>query len=74
MNVIDKFLDALEAAIESKDETVLELLDAFATHLYQDIAKRANEASGEERVVLEVQLQRIKVIIAGLAKAGPDIW
>ncbi len=55
-------------------ETMLELLDPFATHLYQDIAKRTQEASGEERADLEARLQRIKLIIAGLAKAGPDIW
>jgi hypothetical protein len=74
MNAIEKYLDALEAAVESNDKTALEMLDAFATHLYKDIYERTEEASGDERVAWEALLQRVKVIIAGMVKAGPDIW
>jgi hypothetical protein len=74
MNVIEKYMDALDAAIESKDKTAVALLEAFATHLYKDINKRTEAASGEERVAWEAQLQRIKGIIAGIVKNGPELW
>lgn len=74
MNAIEKYLDALDAAIETKDKTAIALLEAFATHLYKDINKQTEAASGEERVAWEARLQRVKGIIAGIVKHGPELW
>jgi len=74
MNAIEKYLEALEAAIETKDKTAVALLEAFATHLYKDINKRTEAATGDERVAWEAQLQRVKGVIAGIVKHGPELW
>lgn len=70
----EKYLNALEAAVQSRDKAAIALLEPFATHLYKEIAARADAASGEERVAWEGMLQRIKGIISGIVKAGPEIW
>jgi hypothetical protein len=74
MNEMEKYLAALEAAIEVKDKKAMELLDPFATHLYQEIYAQTNAASGEERVAWEGMLQRVKVIISGMSLVSPEIW
>jgi hypothetical protein len=74
MNEMEKYLDALEAAVEAKDAEIIVLLDAFATHLYQDLSSRAGKASGKERADLDGMLQRMKAIISGMAKTGFDLW
>jgi hypothetical protein len=74
MNEMEKYLAALEAAVEVRDSQAIALLDPFATHLYKEIYAHTNAASGEERAVWEGRLQRVKDIISGMAKAGPDIW
>jgi hypothetical protein len=74
MNTVEKYLDALEAAVEAKDKEAITLLESFATHLYKEINTRTDAASGEERVEWDRLLQRVKVIISGMAKHGPDLW
>ncbi len=74
MNATEKYLDALEAALEAKDKTAIAMLEPFATHLYKEINKRTDAASGEERVAWDRILQRVKGIISGMVKAGPDLW
>ncbi len=74
MNTVEKYLDALEAAVEAQDKESIMLLDPFVTHLYKQINTRTNAASGEERVMWDRLLQRVKVVISGMAKAGPDLW
>lgn len=74
MNTVEKYLEALEAAVEAKDKPAVALLDPFATHLYKEIYNRTNAASGEERVAWERMLMRVKGIISGMAKEGADLW
>lgn len=71
---MEKYLAALAAAIEAKDKKAIELLDAFSSYVYQDIYARANNASGEEQVIWNDLLQRVKVLIGKMAQAGPQIW
>lgn len=74
MNVVEKYLQALEAAVEVKDKEVIVMLEPFATHLYKEIHNRTEKASDEERASWEQALRRIKEVIAGIAKASPEIW
>jgi hypothetical protein len=74
MNELEKYLEALEAAVEAKDGKAIVLLEAFATHLYKDLDSRAGKASGKERADLDVMLQRMKAIISAMAKMGLDLW
>jgi len=74
MSEMEKYLDALEAAVAAKDKTAMTLLEPFATHLYKEIYARAEAASGEGRAAQDVMLQRVKGIISGIAKASPDLW
>lgn len=74
MKEVEKYLEALEAAIEARDEKAIVLLEAFATHLYQDLSSRAGKTSGKERADLDGMLQRMKTIISGMAKTGVDLW
>jgi hypothetical protein len=74
MNTVEKYLDALEAAVETNDKKAIMLLEPFATHLYKDIYNRTEAASGAERIAWDRLLQRVKIIISGMVKAGPDLW
>lgn len=74
MNIVGKYLDALEAAVEANDKEAIMLLEPFVTHLYKQINTRTDAASGEERAAWDRLLQRVKVVISGMAKAGPDLW
>ena len=72
--IFEKYLAALAAAVEAKDKKAIELLDKFASYVYQDIYARANNSSGEEQVVWNELLQRVKALIGKMAAAGPQIW
>ena len=71
---LEKYLDALAAAVEAKDKKAIELLDAFSSYVYHDIHARANNTSGEEQVVWNDMLQRVKDLIAQMANLKPQIW
>jgi hypothetical protein len=72
--IMEKYLAAFAAAVEVKDQRAIELLDRFASYVYQDIYARANDTSGEEQAVWNDLLVRVKVLIGEMAKAGPQIW
>lgn len=74
MNTMEKYLDALEAAVETKDREAIALLEPFVSHLYKQINTRTDAASEEERVAWDRLLQRVKSVVSGMAKAGPDLW
>lgn len=74
MKTVEHYLNALDAALAAKDKTVIALLEPFATHLYKEIDKRTQESSDSDRAEWDVLLQRMKGIIAGIVKAGPDLW
>lgn len=74
MNEMEKYLDAIEAAIDANNKDVIAMLDGFATYLYKEIYAKAGRSSGEERVVWEGLCKRAQLLIARMAKAGPDIW
>ena len=71
---MEKYMAALAAAVEAKDRKAIELLDGFSSYVYQDISARANNTSGEEQVAWIDMLERVKVLIAGMAKLKPQIW
>ncbi len=48
-DVVEKYLQALEAAVEVKDKEVIRHAGTFATHLYKEIHNRTEKASDEER-------------------------
>jgi FtsZ-binding cell division protein ZapB len=72
--IMEKYLAALAAAVEVKDQRAIELLDSFASYVYQDIYARANNTSGEEQAIWNDLLERVKALIGKMAKAGPQIW
>jgi len=74
MNEMEKYLDAIAAAVETKDKKAIELLDGFATYVYHELYAKSNNASGEEFVVWDGLQQRIKVLLAKMAEAKPSIW
>jgi len=74
METTEKYLDALEAAVKANDREAITLLETFATDLYQKINARTEAASGDEREAWERKLQRVKMIISGMVKNGPDLW
>lgn len=74
MNEMDKYLTAIETAIEVEDKEAVELLEAFATHLYQRIDARRESASGEDREVWNNFRNRVQAIIVGMSKSNSDIW
>ena len=71
---MEKYLAAFAAAVEAKDKKAIELLDAFSTYVYHDIYARANNTSGEEKIVWNDMLQRVKVLIDQMANLKPQIW
>jgi hypothetical protein len=71
---MEKYMAALAAAVEAKDRKAIELLDGFSSYVYQDISARADNTSGEEQAAWNGMLERVKVLIAGMAKLKPQIW
>jgi len=71
---MEKYLDALAAAVEAKDLKAIELLDGFSSYVYQDIYAKANNSSGEEQVVWNSMLSRVKTLIVSMTQAGPQFW
>jgi hypothetical protein len=74
MNSMEKYLAAIEAAVEVRDKKAIELLDGFSAYVYQEIHSRLNESSGKDRVVWEGMLQRVKAAISGMSESSPGIW
>jgi hypothetical protein len=74
MNKMEKYLDAIEAAVDANDQVAITLLDGFATHIYKDLYAKAGRSTGEERVVLDGLCHRAKHLIARMAKAGLALW
>jgi hypothetical protein len=74
MNEMEKYLDALTAAAEAKNKKAIELLDPFSAYVYHQIHDKSLNSSGEEKIVWDKMLERVKVVMAKLAQAGPQIW
>jgi N-acetylglucosamine kinase-like BadF-type ATPase len=74
MNEMEKYLDAIAAAVDTKDKKAIELLDGFATYVYHKLYAISTNTTGEEHVICDGMLQRAKALIARMAKEGPDIW
>ncbi len=74
MNELEKYLEAMEAAVEVRDRKALELLDAFSSYVYQSLYARASETSGVEHDAWEELHQRARVLISRMANAKPSIW
>jgi len=74
MNAIEKYLDAITAAVDTKDVIAIQLLEAFTTHLYKDLYAKTNGASGDEREMWDSKMKRVQALIARMAQAGPDLW
>ena len=74
MNEMEKYLEALEAAVEVKDRKAIDLLDAFSSYVYQTLYARANETSGAEHDAWEGMHQRARTVITRMAQAKPSIW
>ena len=71
---MEKYMAALEAAVEAKDKKAIELLDAFSSYVYHDIYARSENTTGEEQAVWIEKLERVKALIAGMSKLKPQIW
>jgi hypothetical protein len=71
---IEKYLVAIAAAVDSKDKKAIELLDSFATYVYHDLYARANNSSGEEQVVWNDMLVRVKTLMTRIAEASPQFF
>jgi len=69
--IVEKYLDALEAAIEAKDNESIVLLEPFITNLYHKIYAINNAEAGEK---WERPLQRVKAVVSELSKRKEDIW
>jgi hypothetical protein len=74
MNKLEKYLAALEAAVEVRDKKAIELLDGFSSYVYQEIHDRSDGSSGEESVAWDDMLQRAKAVISGMSKSVPSMW
>ncbi len=74
MNEMEKYLDALETAVEIKDKKAMELLDEFSAYVYHEIHARTSNSSGEERTVWEGLLTRAKALICGMSQSAAGIW
>lgn len=74
MNEMEKYLDAIEAAIDANNPVVIALLDSFATHVYQDLYAKAGNSSGEEQLAWEALYLRAQQLIARMARAGMELW
>jgi hypothetical protein len=74
MNEMEKYLEALEAAVEVKDRKAIELLDAFSSYVYQRLHSLSEESSGKEHETWEGMHQRARILITRMAQAKPNIW
>ncbi|HET6418531.1 MAG TPA: hypothetical protein VFG19_00145 [Geobacteraceae bacterium] len=74
MNKMEKYLAAIEAAVETRDEKALAMLEAFATYVYQQIYTMSDNASGEECAVWDSMRKRAQSVIVGMSKLAPEIW
>jgi hypothetical protein len=74
MSEMEKYLTAIEAAVETQDKKAIELLEGFATYVYQQIYALSDNASGDDRAVWDGMRKRAQAIIVGMAKSGPEIW
>jgi len=74
MNEMEKYLQALEAAVEAKNLKAMELLDAFSSYVYQTLHARAGETSGAEHDAWEEMHQRARALITRMAQAKPSPW
>ncbi len=74
MNIMDKYLAALEAAVEVRDRKAIELLDGFSAYVYQEIYAETNGSSGEESAAWDGMLRRIKAVISGMSQSAPSMW
>ncbi len=74
MKEMEKYLEAMEAALEVKDRKAMELLDAFSSYVYQTLYARANESSGTEHEAWEALHQRARQLISRMAQAKPSVW
>jgi hypothetical protein len=74
MNEMEKYLDAIEAAVESKDKKAIDLLEGLAAYVYQELYARSNNSSGEEQVIWDGMHKRARLLISKMANAGPGIW
>ncbi len=74
MNEMEKYLTAMETAVKNQDKKALELLEEFSAYVYQQISIMSDNASGEDRVVLDEMRKRAQAVIIGMAQSGDDIW
>ncbi len=74
MNKFERYLIALEAAVEVKDRKAIELLDSFSAYVYQEIYAESNGSSGEDSAAWNSMLQRIKAVISGMSQLTPSMW
>jgi hypothetical protein len=74
MDEMEKYLAAMEVAVETKNKKAIKLLEGLSAYVYQEAFARLEEASGEERAAWEGIHQRAKLLVAAMAKTGHDIW
>ncbi len=74
MNELQKYLEAMEAAVEVRDIKAIELLDAFSSYVYQKLYALAEESTGEEHETWEGMHQRVRALITRMAQAKPSPW
>ncbi len=74
MNKLEKYLAALEAAVDAGDKKAIELLEGFSVYVYQEIFAGANGSSNEESAAWDGMLKRIKAVISGMSRSAPSIW
>ncbi len=74
MDEMEKYLAAIAVAVETQDKKAIELLEGFATYVYQELYAISNNTSGEEHAVWDGMLQRAQVLISKMAQASPEIW
>lgn len=72
--VMDRYLDAIEAAVESNDKDALELLEKFAAHVYHQLHGMVEAATGDEQAVWSARLKRVQTLLTRMAQAAPSIW
>jgi len=74
MDEMERYLEAMAAAAEAKNKKAIELLDAFSAYVYHEIHAKSESSSGEDKVAWDGMLKRVKVVMAKMAQAGPQIW
>jgi len=74
MNEMNKYLEAMETAVEAKNKKAIELLEGLSAYVYQFAHARVQETSGRERDDWEVIHQRAKSLINDMAKTGHSFW